>query len=266
MIPLVDTHCHLLAGLDDGPRTVDDALVMCRMAWEEGTRVVAATAHLGEQWPNVTPDRIRRATLELEAELTAAQLPLTVYPTAEVAIRPELDQLWQRGELLGVSGRNRYLLIEMPAGQLVDIHRLVCQLDALGVRLVLAHAERYPELLYDRGAVDELVRIGCVIQVSSDSITEPLRRGDTQILKRWIRRGLVHLIASDGHSRDRRPPRMAAAYRRIVRWAGENVANRLCSINGLIVLEGLPLRAPPPELRRKHWFSRSIAAGPRTHS
>ena len=64
-------------------------------------------------------------------------------------------------------------------------------------------------MLYDRGAVEELVRIGCVIQVSSDSITEPLRRGDTQILKRWIRRGLVHLIASDGHSPDRRPPRMA---------------------------------------------------------
>ena len=111
---------------------VEEALAMCRMAWEEGTRVVAATAHLGEQWPKVTPERIRRATLELEAELTAAHIAFDVYPTAEVAVRPELDQLWQRGELLGVSGRNRYLLIEMPAGQLVDVRRLLCQLDALG--------------------------------------------------------------------------------------------------------------------------------------
>jgi protein-tyrosine phosphatase len=193
-------------------------------------------------------------------------LRLTVYPTAEVAVRPELDQMWQRGELLGLSGRNRYLLIEMPASQLVDIRHLLGRLDALGVRAILAHAERYPELLYDRGAVEELVRLGCVIQVSSDSITEPLRRGDTPILKRWIRHGLVHLIASDGHSPDRRPPRMAEAYRRIVGWAGENVANRLCSIHGLIVLEGLPLRAPQPELRRRHWFSRPTGATVRLHS
>jgi protein-tyrosine phosphatase len=121
-------------------------------------------------------------------------------------------------------------------------------------------------LLYYRGTVEELVQFGCVIQVSSDSITNPLRRGDTPILKRWIRRGLVHLIASDGHSPDRRPPRMAEAYRRIAGWAGENVANRLCGINGLVVLEGLPLRAPPPDLRRRHWFSRLGGATLRTPS
>ena len=71
MIPLVDTHCHLLAGLDDGPRTMDDAVRMCRIAWEDGIRAVAATAHLSELWPEVTPARIRAAVDGLRAALKA---------------------------------------------------------------------------------------------------------------------------------------------------------------------------------------------------
>ena len=59
MIPLVDIHCHLLAGLDDGPRTDEDALEMCRIAYEDGTRIIAAGAHQNEHYPENTADRIR---------------------------------------------------------------------------------------------------------------------------------------------------------------------------------------------------------------
>ena len=61
MVPLVDMHCHLLAGLDDGPRTWDDALGMCRIAHEEGTQMAAALAHQNERWKSVTPGLIREA-------------------------------------------------------------------------------------------------------------------------------------------------------------------------------------------------------------
>ncbi len=61
MIPLIDIHCHLLAGLDDGPATQEEALAMCRLAYAEGTRMAAATAHQNDHWPDVTPERIRLA-------------------------------------------------------------------------------------------------------------------------------------------------------------------------------------------------------------
>src|SRR5262249_58807988 len=69
MIPLVDMHCHLLAGLDDGPRTEDDAVAMCRLAGAEGVRWMAATAHQNECYPAVTPDAIRAATARLRQRL-----------------------------------------------------------------------------------------------------------------------------------------------------------------------------------------------------
>src|SRR5437870_10836589 len=72
VIPLVDTHCHLLAGLDDGPRTAEDALAMCRIAVAEGVRMICATAHQNPRWEAVTPDAIRAATRELPEAVRAA--------------------------------------------------------------------------------------------------------------------------------------------------------------------------------------------------
>src|SRR5208282_1059746 len=98
MIPFADVHCHLLAGLDDGPRTEADALAMCRMAYAEGTRMAAATAHQNERWSDVCPERILEATARLSALLYRSGVPLVVFPSAEVTIEADLVAAWRRGE------------------------------------------------------------------------------------------------------------------------------------------------------------------------
>ena len=257
MSPLTDIHCHLLAGLDDGPRTMDEAVEMCRMAWNEGTRVIAATAHMGEQWPDVTADRIRTAAGRLIAELGEIGLPLAVFSVAEITVQPDLDHLWKRGELLSVADRDTYLMIEMPPGLFIDLRDTVGRLRALRVRPILAHPERHPELLYEEGVVEELISMGCLMQVSANSIADSTCRKQLGALERWTRRGIVHLIGSDGHSPKSRPPRIARAYRCIAQWAGTSTADRICSTNGLTVLQGLPLGVPEPEPTEKtRWFFR----------
>ncbi len=255
MLPLVDTHCHLLAGFDDGPPTLDEAVAMCRMAWEDGTRVLAATSHVSERWPEVTSERIREGTARLVAALADTGLRMTVYPCAEVTVQPGLEEMWARGELLGMAGRDAYLLIELPVGVFLDLRQTVRGLVDLGVRPVLAHPERRPEYLHDRGVIEQLIELGCLVQVTSDGVTAPPSREDARALRNWFRRGIVHLVASDGHSTTSRLPHMAEAYRRIVDWAGGGVADRVCGINGLTVLEGSPLRVPDPEPPRKKWFA-----------
>lgn len=257
MIPLVDTHCHLLPGLDDGPCTTEEAVAMCRIAWDEGTRVIAATAHVSQRWPDVTPGRIRAATEQLISRLGEVGLPLTVFPAAEVMVRPDLEESWVRGELLSVAGRGAYLLIELPPGLFLDLRDIVRRLGKLGICPILAHPERHPELLYDAGMIEELIHLGCLVQVSSGSITGSQRWEESCALKRWVQRGIVHLIGSDGHSPISRPPRMAEAYRRIALWAGTGAADRICSTSGLTVLQGLPLRIVEPRPpRKKTWFFR----------
>jgi protein-tyrosine phosphatase len=256
MIPLVDIHCHLLAGLDDGPGSQEEALAMCRLAYRDGVRMAAATAHQNERWAAVSPDNIRQATRQLAALLRDAHVPLTVFPCAEVMVHPAIGLSWQKGELLSVADRGQYLLLEMPHGVCVDLRETIRCFRESGVRPILAHAERSPEMLHDRGRIEGLIRAGCLVQVSSGSIAAPPSSRDRAALRSWLSRGLVHLVGSDGHSLSRRPPKMAEAYNQVRRWAGSAVADRVCSTNGMAVLEGLPIRVPAPVPRRVAWVRR----------
>lgn len=260
MIPLVDMHCHLLAGIDDGPRTDDDALAMCRMAYDEGTRLISATAHQSETWPDVTPECIRLATRRLKRQLADAQIDLSVFACAEVMVRPGIEDALASGRLLTIADGGRYLLIEMPHQLYIDLSGIIETLCAAGVRPILAHPERCPELLHESGEIENLIRAGCLVQVSTHSVTEPPNSRDERELKSWFQRGIVHVLGSDGHSPRRRPPRIRAAYERIVRWAGAEVANQVASTNGTAILRGLSLRVPRPQPVRRRalsWFRRT---------
>jgi protein-tyrosine phosphatase len=243
-----------LAGLDDGPRSDDDALAMCRIACAEGVGFAAATAHQNEHWPAVTPERIRHAVHRLAHLLTNAGIPLTVFPCAEITAYPDLDLSWRNGAVLSVADRQQYLLVEMPAGLFVDLRGTFQRLVQAGVRPILAHPERCPELLHVAGLIEQLIQAGCLVQVSADSLADPPNRHDGQALKSWLKRGIIHLLGSDGHSPTRRPPHLAGAYRQIVRWAGRNIADRVCSTNGMAILYGLPLCIAPPEPKRTRWI------------
>lgn len=256
MIPLVDMHCHLLAGVDDGPRTEDEALEMCRIAYTEGIRLSAALAHQNERWSAVTPPLIRDRVRHLTQRLRERDIALSVFPCSEVMARPDLEAAWERGELLSVADRGGYLLVEMPHNLFVDLRQIAISLRRAGVRLILAHPERTPELLHDAGRIEQLIQAGCLIQVSSGSVTEPLTNQDSRALKSWFRRGVVHLMGSDGHSLQRRRPRMAEAYRQVARWAGVGTADRVFSTNATAIVHGLPLRVPDPAPRTGHWFVR----------
>jgi protein-tyrosine phosphatase len=251
MIPLVDMHCHLLAGLDDGPGTEDEALDMCRIACNEGVGSASATAHQNEHWCSVTPERIRQAAHRLSQRLHDVRIPFTVFPCAEVMVQPEVVSLWQRGDLLSVADHGQYLLVEMPHGLCVDLRGAAKELRESGVRLLLAHPERHDELLHDSGRIEQLIQAGCLVQVSSSSITEPANGRDERALKSWFMRGVVHCLGSDGHSPSRRPPHMANAYRKISRWIGVAAADRIGSTNGMAISQGLPLRVPAPQPPRQ---------------
>jgi protein-tyrosine phosphatase len=163
--------------------------------------------------------------------------------------------------LLSVADRQQYLLVEQPHGMCVDLRDTVHRLARLGLRPILAHPEQCPEFLHGDGAIEELVHMGCVVQVSSASITNPRTRQDARRLKSWFRRGVAHVFGSDGHSPTRRPPLLAAAYRTVLNWIGPKAADRVCSLNGTAILQGLPLRLAPPERPRLlAWLPRWMGA------
>jgi protein-tyrosine phosphatase len=254
--PLADTHCHLLAGLDDGPREPADAVAMCQKAFQQGVRFSVALAHQNDDYPDNTPERIKSACDKLIQDLGEAKLPYSVVPSAEVMVRTDVLEALDRGELLTYGDAGKYLLFEMPHGMCVEVGWLIERFMNKGVRPILAHAERCPELLDDPETTERLVRLGCLIQVSSWGVTHPSSRSEERALKDWFRRGIVHVMGSDGHSLNRRPPDMRDAYLRVREWAGAAMADRVASAQGIAVLHGRAIDPPPVEPPQKRWFAK----------
>jgi protein-tyrosine phosphatase len=256
MLPLIDTHVHLLAGLDDGPPDPDVALAMCRMLVAEGARSAVALAHQNDGYPHNTPERLRAAVADLAATLKTQNLPLTVYPAGEVMLAANLAERVAAGGCLSVADHRQFLLVEQPHGLFLDLLSLAAAVRPTGMRLIVAHAERYPELLHDHGLTARLIDAGCLIQVTARQLAEPPSAADGRAMKEWVTRGFVHLLGSDGHGLDRRQPRLKAGYEMIRRWAGPSVADRIGHIWAAAVLEGRPLNVPRPLPPQRSWFSR----------
>lgn len=255
MAPLADTHIHLHWGTDDGPTSLEEAVAMCERLAGEGVRSAASLSHQNPSYPLNTPDSLRAKTAELAAVLKAKKIPLHLYPSAEVMASTELVEKWKAGEWLSIADRKKFLLVEMPLGMFVDLRPAARMLKSLGVRIIVAHAERYPELLHDDAMCEEWIRLGCLIQITARGVARPLNGQDDSAIRRWIKRGMVHVMGSDGHNLDRRPPAMKEGYDAICRIAGMGAADRIGSIWGTAVLQGLPVNVPPPSPPKKSWFA-----------
>ncbi|MDY3558304.1 protein tyrosine phosphatase [Gemmata sp. JC673] len=257
MFSLADLHVHLLAGLDDGPRTWEDSLAMCRIAVSEGVRHTIALSHQSERW-QITPCQIRAAAAELQGLLVENDIPLEVFAGAEVMAAPDLIEAWDAGRLLSVGDHRKYILIEMPHRLFVDLRSVVRQFAARGVRVILAHPEQHPELLHEPKRLEELIGLGCLVQVSSGNITGPKTPADEAALQGWFRRGCVHLLGSDGHSPRKRRPLVATAAVKVREWVGRETAELICGRNGETVLRGGVLTPDPPRVERRWWPLRAL--------
>jgi protein-tyrosine phosphatase len=260
MIPIADMHCHLLAGLDDGPQERAEALEMCRLLANQGVGAVLALAHQNERYPEVTPERIRTAVQVLKDGVREQRLPVAVFAGAEVMVHPATIESVDRKEYLTVADAGHYLLIEFPHGIFIDLREQVYELMQRGVRPILAHPEQSPELLFSDQRAEELIRLGCLFQLSTGNVVGSPSRQHERAVKAWVQRGFFHVVGSDGHSATRRPPLLAEGCRAIAKWLGPLAADRLCGMNAMAILQGLPLRIEPPQGPRtlfwhvRQWF------------
>ncbi len=253
---LVDLHSHVLPGVDDGARDVDEALRMLRVAEEDGIATIAATPHAD----SVTPQQILDGVAELNRLAADAGLRIRVVPGSEVRIAADLPARAADGRLVTLAD-TPYLLLELslwgdwPPFLLEAIYS--CQV--VGLWPILAHAERYPAVQRDPGRVLPLVERGVLVQVNADSLFGRNGRKAQWAAEELIRSRAAHLIASDAHRSDSRPPRVRAALERAAAVAGEEYATWMAQA-AVDVLRGAPVTPPQPEpprrRRRFRWLFR----------
>jgi protein-tyrosine phosphatase len=197
---VIDLHAHILPGLDDGARDLDEAVQIARFAVADGTSAMAATPHVREDYPT-TADAMENGLAELRAALMRAGVDLQVLPGGEVALE-QFDRL-TTGELrrFGLGGNQSYLLVETPYFDWpLSFGDVVFRLMTAGVTPVIGHPERNAAVQEDLGRLAELVRVGALVQVTAASVDGRLGSRARNCARRLLEAELVHLIGSDAHS------------------------------------------------------------------
>jgi protein-tyrosine phosphatase len=202
---VVDLHCHVLPGIDDGPPRLEDSLALARFAESQGTMTLVATPHVSWRYVNDPPTIARELEAVREA-VREAGLDLQIQSGAEIAV-PRLGDLSDEALCELRLGHGPWLLVESPLTQSVgDLEPVLDALHRRGHWIILAHPERSPLFLRDPRRLGALVSKGVLCSITASALVGAFGHEIRSFAAALVREGLVHNISSDAHDVDRRPP------------------------------------------------------------
>jgi protein-tyrosine phosphatase len=236
---MYDIHSHVLPEIDDGARSLADSIELCRRAAAEGTRAIVATPHIREGvWPN-RRDRIAERVEDLREELKKAQVDIDLVLGAEVFLCSDIVDGLGEGAFPTYAEARRYFLFELPSHFILrQVQQLVFEFRTRGLTPVIAHPERNPMLMSSLEALEELTRMGALLQLTAASITGRFGRAARRSAATLIERGLAHAVASDGHHPQYRPTGMRQAYALVAERYGATTAELLLVENPRRIIAG----------------------------
>ena len=208
---MIDLHCHILPGIDDGPVNFDFSVAMARKAEDAGINIVVATPHVRSDYPT-EPAQIATAVADLNGTLADEELELRVLAGAEVSLQraTELDDATLSVLCLG-SGD--YLLVESPYRSIdIDLEGILWDLQARGFKPVLAHPERCPIFQRDPDRLARLVNGGVLCSITAASLAGRFGATVRKFSLELMYDGLVHDVASDAHDHLHRPPDLLTGF------------------------------------------------------
>jgi protein-tyrosine phosphatase len=257
---VIDLHTHVLAGIDDGPKTLDRSLALARAAAAAGTDTLVATPHVSRHYPNDAAT-IARAAEELGVGVAAEGLDLEIRRGSEIAMTHAAELPATELERLRL-GDGPWLMIEPSfTGPIDALESIVADLHRHGHRIVLAHPERCMAFHRDPLTLGSLVRQGALASITASSLVGGFGEHVRRFSLRLAEEGLVHNVASDTHDTTRRPPSIADELERgglgeLREWLTESVPAAILSG------EAIPPRPPGatfrPPRKGATWLRRRV--------
>ncbi|WP_019026661.1 tyrosine-protein phosphatase [Colwellia piezophila] len=227
---MIDIHCHILPGIDDGAKDMVEALALINLAVEDGVKRIVVTPHLHlGRFDNHLPV-IESSFSALQQEVDKANISVELAYAAEVRLDSEILSLLasQKLPLYGRYNNQQFMLLEFPHSHIPagsDI--LVKHLLKKNITPVIAHPERNRDLLKSPTKIKTFVDLGCWFQVTASSITGGFGEECQALALHYIEQDLIQIIASDAHNLKRRPPMLSAARSKITELFGEDKAQQL---------------------------------------
>lgn len=238
---MIDLHAHVLAGLDDGPKTWEDAQAVWCQAVQDGTDTIVAVAHANDHHFEVAAEAYRAAMDEARARIQAAGLSLNLVSAMEVRLGPDLAEGYRSGRYLPI-GESRYLCVELPPNDFpaytLDV---LYQLTLEGIRILLIHPERNRGIRRRPELGERLLRMEILGVASAGSLLGQFGPEVESASLDLIERGLIQSVASDGHSVAKRPLRLSPVVELLARRYGDEEMQWMMDRVPQSVLAGRPV-------------------------
>jgi protein-tyrosine phosphatase len=240
---MIDLHSHILPGIDDGAGDMDTSLAMARIAVADGITRMACTPHVV---PGLYDNdfRIISSKLgELRQALSDRAIPLDLVIGADVHIAPDLDDRLASG-VVPTLNRTRYFLLEPPHHILPPkLEEMTSRLIKAGFMPIITHPERLTWLRAHFGVIERLNEMGCLIQVTADSITGGFGKDAQNLALRLVDEGRVDIVASDCHGPVARKPVLSRARQAVADRLGESEARAMVLERPAAILDNRPIAA-----------------------
>jgi protein-tyrosine phosphatase len=206
---MIDLHCHVLCGIDDGPATIEGSIAIARASASTGTRTIVATPHVNWRYPN-TAETIALAVAQLNERLAAKEIEVEILAGGEIAMTRIGDITPDELSRLALAGGS-WLLVEPPFTPAASgLDTILIELQRQGHRILLAHPERCPAFHREPDMLTELVRGGILTSITAGSLVGRFGEAPRRFAIALLRQGLAHNVASDAHDDTSRRPGMAS--------------------------------------------------------
>ncbi len=252
---MIDLHCHILSGIDDGAQTVTDSLAMAQQAVAEGIHTIVATPHhQNGKYVNERTSIIHQVK-QLNDELEQHEIPLKVLPGQEVRLYGDLLEDYEAGKIVTLNETNKYIFIEFPSNHVPRYtEQLFYELRVKGMIPIIVHPERNAELIERPDKLYNLVNKGALTQVTAGSLLGKFGKKIKKFSLQLVEHNLTHMIASDAHNTTSRGFHLAESYELIEKEFGATVMNDLRENPYLIISGKAIYKEDPEQIRRKKLF------------
>jgi protein-tyrosine phosphatase len=255
---MIDIHCHPLPGVDDGAKTFDVAVRMCRVAAEDGVTHLVATPHSNYSYA-FNPHLNRQLLAELQEKV--GEKPKLLLGCDFHLSYDNIQTCVQNSKDFTIN-QSSYLLVELPDQFNPDhFSRVYYDIQVAGLKPIITHPERNVLLRRRQDLIEDWVSLGCMVQVTAQSYTGGFGARARKFSERLLDAGLVHFFASDAHDLKRRPPLLSRCYNKVAKEKGAEIAHLLFQQNPEAVINDLPLPPQPDwsdlqgDGRKRRWFS-----------
>ncbi|MFD2308321.1 tyrosine-protein phosphatase [Enterococcus termitis] len=219
---MIDLHCHILPGIDDGAKTIDDALDMARMAVKQGITHILCTPHHNNGKYDNPAGQVISCVAVLQEELDQRNIPLSLFEGQEVRIAGNIMEQIRENKLLFADLDNRYLLIEFPTNDIpAYAEQLFFELLETGHIPIIVHPERNSKFIEDPNRLIPFLEMGVLTQLTAPSYVGVFGKEIERTAKQMVSHNMVYMMASDAHNINRRGFFMEKAYRAIAKDMGK---------------------------------------------